>query len=293
MTATKLTSLPPPPDTEQPNILYYGEILKRGKLLLACVTLGLTALGVGAASVIQPVYESTVTIVSTTRDSTTSPISSVLGSLSGLLSINPQGISKDREKEEALAILRSRSFLSKFIQRRNLIKILFDKDDFVYTKSKKIPTSQDAYEKFSNDVLSVEETIAKGTIKLKIHWKDPIVGANWANALVTDINSHLRSETIKEKRKRIDYLEKVLTKTEVIQIQKAIYALIQKQIHESMLAATRQNYVFKIIDPAVPADPDGFVRPRRFLIIFFFTILGLLAGSFTVILRDHLRRVAA
>ena len=284
-------------DAERVNVLYYWDIFKRGKLLMAGLTLGFAALGAGAAFVIEPVYKSTVTMISADRGDANLDIGGGLGSsLQGLSSLAQIDLSPfiggSGVKQEALAILKSRGFVSKFIEQRNLMPVLFDKEDFAARNPEKIPTLQDAYEKFSEDILDIHEDIVENTIKLNIYWKDPTVGSNWANSLVTEINSHMRKDTIEETQKSIAYLEKVLPNVEIIQIQQAIYELIQAQIHKSMLAETRENYAFKVIDSAVPADSDRFVRPRRVLITLSASVLGLLIGGFSVIWRDYIRRVS-
>lgn len=281
-------------DGERVNILHYWDILKRGKFLMAGMTLGCAALGAGAAFVIEPVYESTVTMISADRGDSNLGIGGNLQGLANLAQIDLSSITGGGGvKKEALAILKSRGFVSRFIRQRNLMTVLFDREAFAAKEPEKIPTLQDAYEKFSKSILDVHESIIEDTIKLKIYWKDPTVSANWANSLVTEINSHMRKDTIKETQKSIAYLEKILPNTEIIQVQQAIYKLIQAQIHKSMLAETREDYAFKVIDPAVPADSDRFVRPRRLLIISLATILGLISGTLALVWRNHIRRISA
>lgn len=280
------------PGAERVNILHYWDILKRGKLLMAGVTLGFAALGAGAAFVIEPVYESTVTMISANRGDANLDIGGSLQGLAGLAQIDLSSIvGGGGVKQEALAILKSRGFVSRFIKQKNLMPVLFDKEDFAVRNPEKIPTLQDAYEEFSEDILDIREDIVEKTIRLRIYWKDPTAGADWANSLVAEINSHMRKDTIEETRKSIAYLEQVLPNTEIIQVQQAIYKLIQTQIHKGMLAETREDYAFKVIDPAVPADSDRFVRPRRVLIVLSVSVLGLLIAGFSVIWRDYIRRV--
>ena len=282
------------PDGERVNILHYWDILKRSKLLVAGMTLGCAALGAGAAFVIEPVYESTVTMISADRGDANLDVGGGLQGLASFAQIDLSSIAGGgKVKQEALAILKSRGFVSRFIRQRNLMTVLFDKEDFAVRDPEKIPTLQDAYEKFSEDILDVDEEIVENTIKLKIYWKDPTVGANWANSLVAEINSYMRKDTIRETQKNIAYLERVLPNTEIIQVQQAIYELIQAQIHKSMLAETRENYAFKVIDPAVPADLDRFARPRRVLIILLATVSGFLIAAFSAVWRDYIRRMNA
>ncbi len=279
----------------RPNILHYWDILKHAKLLLISVTLTFALLGVGAALTMQPVYEATVTMVRAQRPSGGRNVGGALSQLvggigGGLLSALSLG-GGGRVNAEALAILKSRSFLTSFIEERKLLPRLFNPEAFERDDPEDIPTLYDAYRKFTNTVLLVEEKPLESVIQLTIHWKDPSIAADWANALVAKLNTKVREAAIAEAKKRIAYLDQELTKTSIIPIQQSIYRLIEAQIHVVMLAETQTDYAFKVIDPAAPADPDRFIRPRRRLIVMATTVFGLAIAGFTAVWRDYLRRL--
>ena len=64
----------------------------------------------------------------------------------------------------------------------------------------------------------------------------------------------------------------------VIELRQGIYRLIESQIEMVMLANVRDEYAFKILDPAVPAEPNQFIRPKRLMIVIVGFMLGLLLG---------------
>ena len=114
---------------------------------------------------------------------------------------------------------------------------------------------------------------------MEVEWKNPILAAMWANDLVKMANARLRNEAIEESEKNIGYLEKQLASTSAVEIQQAIYRLIEGQTKTKMLASTREEYAFTVIDPAVP--PEERAGPKRLLIVLLGLIVGLAAG-FTV-----------
>lgn len=275
---------------EEVNILYYWDILKRSKLLVFVLTAISTLLGVSAAFIIEPVFEASVTMVPVRQSDPELGIrnlaSQLTGGLSDALSLGSPG----SVKAEALATLESRGFLTGFIEDEELMSILFNPDDFKKDDPLDIPSLQDAYKKFTRTVFSVNEDLRTKVIKLTVAWKDPDTTADWANMLVARINSQIRKNAIKEAQKSIDYLNRELTKTSILELRHSIYRLIEVQINSIMLAETRSDYVFKIIDWAVPSDPDQFARPNRRQIVLITTILGLGLGVFIAIFLDSIRR---
>ncbi len=101
----------------------------------------------------------------------------------------------------------------------------------------------------------------------------------WANQLVERLNNYLRVRDIAEAERSIEFLNEELEKSSVIEIRQGIFRLIENQIEMIMLANVRDEYVFKILDPAVASDADKFVKPNRRLIV----ALGFLIGSFLAV----------
>ena len=57
-----------------------------------------------------------------------------------------------------------------------------------------------------------------------------------------------------------------------------------------MLANIREEYGFKVIDPAVVSDKDKFVRPRRILLTSLGLFVGLSIGIFIALLLGAIDR---
>jgi uncharacterized protein involved in exopolysaccharide biosynthesis len=126
-----------------------------------------------------------------------------------------------------------------------------------------------------------------------IEWTDPALAAKWANGLVMQVNKQLRTEAVEEAQKSVAYLEKQLSLTSSVEVQQAIYRLIEAQTKKQMVASTREEYAFQTIDPAVP--PQERASPKRALIVLTGLVLGLALGMLVVSVmrsREHSRRGA-
>ena len=94
------------------------------------------------------------------------------------------------------------------------------------------------------------------------------------------------------KRNSIDYLNSELETTTVVGVRQAIYSVIQSQIEQIMLATVRDDYAFKVLDPAIAPDPDDTAFPNRPIFGFVGLVLGL---AFAVVIAAFLynRRLTA
>lgn len=113
-------------------------------------------------------------------------------------------------------------------------------------------------------------------VTLAIEWEDPALAAKWANNLVRHVNGRLRAEAVEEAERSIAYLERQLPQTTSVEVQQAIYRLIEAQTKKKMIASTREEYAFTTIDPAV--TPERRQRPRRTLLVVLGLILGMAGG---------------
>lgn len=147
---------------------------------------------------------------------------------------------------------------------------------------------QDRYRKFRR-AIAIERKPRQALTHVKFRWKDPVAAAEWANALVAEINSTLRETTITESRQRIAYLNRELEKTSVIPLRQSIYRLIEAEFHRIMIAETRLDYALKVIDRAVPPHPNDPIRPRRSHMIWTTALMGFGIGAFWAIWRDSIR----
>lgn len=125
---------------------------------------------------------------------------------------------------------------------------------------------------------------------LAVEWRDPEQAASWVNELVVRLNNHEKQLAIKETEQSLAYLKEQLPKTSVMEVQQAIYRLIEAQTKKIMLANVRDQFVFKVIDPAVV--PEKRVKPNRKLIVFLGAMSGLVSGILLALLASNMRKKA-
>jgi len=118
---------------------------------------------------------------------------------------------------------------------------------------------------------------------MTIKWKNPFQAAQWANGLVALTNAYLRDKAISEAERNITYLNGMVGKTNVVQEQEVIYALMQQQIDKEMIAKDRVEYALKVIDPAFPPEKPSSAGP--ILLGLLGCTLGLFIGVTVVFLR--------
>ena len=149
----------------------------------------------------------------------------------------------------------------------------------------KEPSDRDSAELLKNMIEAGSHPRSKaGLVSLSIEWKNPHNPnkiADIANNLVSSINSHAKDRAILEARDSISFLEKELEQTSILNSQTILYSVIEQQMQKIMLANIREEFVFKIIDPAItPEEPE----PKSIIgIIFIWPFLGLFFISFVVV----------
>lgn len=262
------------------------------KKLIGIITAASTVLATATAFLLTPIYRAEVLLapVSEERAGTLSSLAGQFGDLAGFAGIN-LGASKDKSAEY-IAALKSRSLSVAFIEKENLKPILFPRKWNAESKKWKdpndIPTDWEAFEIFEKDIRSVSVDKRTGLVTLAIEWNDPVLAAKWANSLVQQVNTRLRSEAIVEAEKSTAYLEKQLASTSSVEIQQAIYRLVEAQAKRKMIASTRDEYAFNVVDSAVP--PEKIHRPRRTLIVFIGMIVGLITAVSTALIFNQKSR---
>ena len=205
----------------------------------------------------------------------------IAGQLGGLASIAGLSLGGNGPDAERAAVLDSRGLAAAFVKRYNLTSVM-------NAKAKVKPTEWSAVERFRHSVVDVHEEKLKGTTTITVDWTDPQTAARWANDYVGLANDLLRERAIDESTRNIDYLTKQVSKTNVVEMQRAIYELIEAQTKSLMLANGRTQYAFTIVDPAVP--PEVRFSPRRTLMVISGLFGGGFLGSLFVWARSAIRR---
>lgn len=244
----------------------------------------------------KPVYRSTVVMISVSseRSSLGGALASTLGSLGGLGSLAGLNIGGDSAVEEALAVLRSRSFGESFIRDLNLLPQFFPEDwDAASNQWKspgKEPTLAKGFEYFDKRVRSVNQDKRTGLTSLNIDWQDAEDAASWANELAGRLNSEMRQRALANSKASIEFLQAALPEAGDVESRSALSRLMEAQIKQRMLASVTEDYAFRIVDRALPADVSRPFKPRKLPILAAAPFLGFALGAFVVLALHFLRR---
>jgi len=281
------TSLYPVERGDELSLIELWKVLVEYKLLIIVFT-ALTTLGaIYYASTLPTIYKAEVLMIPASGGISGSGLSNRLGGLADMAGVSLGGSSAGAEGEQALARLKTRSFLTKHIKEKNLKPILFaDQWDRVEKKwIDKEPSDRDSAELLKNMIEAGSHPRSKaGLASLSIEWKNPHNPnkiADIANNLVSSINSHAKDRAILEARDSISFLEKELEQTSIVNSQTILYSLIEQQMGKIMMANIRDEFVFKVIDPAV--NPKHAETKPISMVVFIGLILGIFLASFLAI----------
>lgn len=239
---------------------------------VTAVVLALTATPVYRAEVV-------VTEVSSSGLYGAASLGGQLGSLANLVGVNvgPGG----GADPEARALLKSRRLAEEFIKRNHLAPELSG-------GSIPEPSLWFAVKHFQEDLLSIRNDKREGTTVVGVEWTDPVKAAQWANDIVRLANELLRTRAMDESKRNIAYLNEQTTHASPIEIQRAVYNLIENETKTLMAANSRVDYAFTIVDPAVA--PENRIRPRRSFMVVVGFVAGLGAGMLAALTHHVVRR---
>jgi uncharacterized protein involved in exopolysaccharide biosynthesis len=262
----------------------------------------------GAAAIhnlrIPDYYEATSLVAPTeSQGGAMSGISQQLGGLATLAGV--QLGSGAGKAEIALEVLKSRSFLGKFItsrkvfdaglpmsldadnptvvRPRNLDSALEDGADVSMTEFRVDSRTIDRFRK----LITVYVRPKSGYVEITVRDESPSKAAELANWLVEDINAEVMRQDVEEARRSIEYLTQQISETSLTELRVIFYDLIQAQTKTMMLAEVRPEYVFKVIDPAYP--PRAKAGPRRLERTVLYSFFGAMVAVLIVMLRLLLR----
>lgn len=261
----------------------------RRYLILGCM-LFFTVIFTSYAFLATPIYRSTVTLIAANAEKSASGVMegalSQLGGAASLVGGFEGGSTVDPVTAEAMAVLQSREFTEKFINEKNLMPEIFlsrwDKKNNKWKESflRSDPTITKGYDYFDKKIRSL--TIDKKTtlLTLQIDWRDRNEAADWANELVQRLNAEMRARAISKTKASMEFLQSELNKTSYVGTQEAINRLIETQVKLRMLANVTEDYSFRIVDKALPADKDDMVNPNRVELLVVGPLIGLFFGVF-------------
>jgi len=277
-----------------PQIAFLATLLWEARyVIVGCAVAGLIIGGV-AARFTAPVYRATVVLMPAQDADLGDGLGSVLSQAGGIAALVGLGGASGNRIDEAIAVLESRKFTEKFIEDFALLPDLFPSKWDGETKAWRVPQDRqpslfDGFRRFEEDVRRVRRDAKTGLVNLEVVWPDSDDAAVLANSMVTRLNDHIRDRDIDEATKNIDQLNAELERTEVLAVRLAMQKLIEANVRRRTLANTRADYVFRVIDPAMPVDSRDHFRPRPVLYVAAGGLCGLLLGLVVVTLRRFVR----
>lgn len=234
-----------------------------------------------------------------------------LGGLAALAGVN-LGAGESSQSDLAIQVMKSRQFVEAFISRHGLLVPLLAAKDWDLVNNKLVldeklynpttgkwlrepkgmlgakPSAQEAYQVFSRETLNISQDKESGLYTISVKHYSPYIAQQWVNWLINDINKVMRERRIAETSQNLAYLNTQLKKTAVADMQSTFYKLIEEQTKSLMLAEVQEEFIFRVIDPAVV--PELKSGPKRAFICVLGTLLGGMLGIAIVLIQFAFRR---
>lgn len=267
--------------------------LGRHRVILAVYVVIFTAGAAILAFTLTPKYRSEVVVSPAEGSSGIGELGGQLGGLASLAGINIGG-GGGKKSEEALEFLRSRTFTAAFLQRHELMPVLFanrwDAQRKQWRNADDAPTIAEGVSRFSKKVRQIAQDKRTGIVTVSIVWSDRAAAADWANWLIAEADRALRDRAIAEQSRSLEYLKSEAAQTPTVEIAAAISKLTETELKNAMVARTRDAYAFKVLDPAVAPDPKDRDSPNKPLIVVLGASFGLLLGVIVAAVRQSRRQ---
>lgn len=272
----------------------------QGKWIIIATTFVFAVAAVFYALSLPNIYKSEA-LLAPAAEQKSAGLSGQLGGLAALAGVNLGSGAGVDKTVLAIEILKSRDFIGRFIEKHDLlIELMAVKDwnigkaEFTYDPElfdvsagkwvrdvsppkNVVPSYQEAHSAFRK-IMKVSQDNDTGMVKLSIEHYSPILARDIVRDLITDINFEMRQRDIEEARRSIVFIQKEINETRLADVKASLFSLIEEQTKTLMLANVREEYAFRIVDPAlVPEEKSG---PKRAVIV----IMIVLFSSFISIL---------
>ena len=224
-----------------------------------------------------PIYKASVVLAPVRQSELGGGLSALLGQFGDIAALAGLGATDAGDDQNAMAILRSRTFAESLIRDNQLLPHMFaDRWDSSSSRwaggdDGDPPTMDEAWQRFDRSVRQITQDQKSGLVTVAIRLPDREAAATLANELASRINDEVRRRATSEAKASRAFLEQQLSQTEDVELKQAIYRLIELQIRRQVLANSKPEFAFALIDPATVPDRNKFDTPKRGLLI----VLGL------------------
>jgi uncharacterized protein involved in exopolysaccharide biosynthesis len=239
--------------------------------VLVGVLLG-AIIGVVLALEATPMYRAEVLLLPVKKAGGGSGLESLAGQFGGLASLAGIDVGGSDDAAVAVATLKSHRVTSAYIEKMKLLPILYaarwdaQLGRWKSSDPKKIPTVWSAERFFNAKIRKIAENRTTGLVTMTIEWSDPNSAAQWAHDLVMEADNLLRTEAHDTAQRNIDFLEKQLQATNIVEVRQTLNHLLEEQWNKLMLAQGDSDYAFRVIDPAVVPKTKSNL-PRSYVVV--------------------------
>ena len=214
---------------------------------------------------------------------------SLLSSYMGLAGLVGMSVPGDQRKEEAIALLKSTLIAEKFIQKNNLLPVIYknrwNERRHTWRPNAHVPTLWEASQFFKQKIAGVSEDTKTGLVKVSITWRNPNIAATWANGLVDLVNDYARKQAIYRARRDIGFLGQQAQKTQFVEERQGIFSIMQGELTKEMLAEGTRQYLLRVLDPAFAPEKPSFPKPLLWSLLGFF--VGTAVGCIYALVRHQ------
>ena len=249
------------------SIIDLWEVLFKDRFRIIFITFLFGICSIIYALTVTELWKPEVTIYPSEKDK--DGASSINSALSQFIS----PVAQDSKSAKHLAILLSRNFLIKFIQDEKIEKELFEKD---WNLDKGIwkddpPSKNELYRTMKN-IIEIDKEEATGIIRVSITWHDKEFASSTANKLINKLNNHIRLSEVEDYRNQLKFIEEQIKNTNLNEVKLVLFNIVEKLTSNIMIAETKTQYAFKVIDYAYPPEYRFF--PQRTNLVLLWTFIG-------------------
>lgn len=278
-----------------------------GKFLIVIISFIFAAISITYALSKPDIYKASILLAPAASEGGggLAGLSGQFGGLASLAGINLGGSGGDKTTL-ALEIIKSRSYIEKFITKHNLLlplmgseswdgandELVYDNDLYDIDKNKWVrevkapqtvePSPWESFQAFS-ELLNVSQDKTTSMVTIELSFFSPTIAKKWLTWFVEDLNNFVREQDQQNSQNSIDYLTKQLEKTQLTNMETVFYQLIEEQTKNMMLTQVNKEYVLKTVDPS--QVPDRKDQPKRALIVVLGTMLGGILSVLIVLIR--------
>lgn len=290
-----------------------GELISalwKGKWIIAVATSLATAAAVFYALSLPNIYKSEALLAPVTEDAGMK-IPGQLGGLAALAGVNLGGLAGSNKVGLAMEIIKSREFLGHFIEKNDLYvtlmategwnrsdnSFLIDPDIYDVANNKWVrkvevpyapkPSLLEVHEEFMKSFTITQEK-ASGMVKIGFEHYSPYLAKRLIDDLIQAINDEMRNRDLVEAQRSISYLNNQIEKTNISDVKTMLYSLIEEQTKTVMLANVRDEYIFKVVDPAVVVEKK--IKPARVGIIIIVSMCAFILSCMLMIFSSQRAR---